>query len=1049
MNTPEYKTLDQNYSNYLDKCLQIGPKAIAVYLKPSGILPDKVYHFLNNPTHDEDEKAEKLLTAIQAQVKVDPKSLNTFIKALESIESSHHSVHNSSWKWWIAAAVVLALVLIIALALIIWTVSNVIFKGPVHRFAEEIRSKYANLEPTNPYQNLLNNIKYEGVEFQLPFIIPKLQNENASEPTFDEVMNMIQPGSRVLFNGRPGAGKSTLTKYMALKWAEGELLTYCDLAILIPLMSTIPNLQALLNKALSSYSDLEQVERDINHSQGRGVCFILDALDEYTPAKRGKDDLVDSLLKREVLQQATVLVTSRMCARVNELKKAFKIRYNVIGFIEHDIFKYINKLQSKKLQEEILTVFEVNYNVKAMCYLPLHMTMIVHLATVDIEKLSATDTETVLYTDFLILTMQHYKERTEWSTEMIENCVRDPSTSTELCCQLKNIGKLAQVALLENSNTLNSTLLNQSQIETLEQISLFGLEIEHGRHYDVYYYTFAHPTFQEYLAAFYISQLPEDLAIEALKQNFGTGRYRLVWLFYAGIMGHYRNIDHKIFLTGLAKLYNTSRNEYFPLHQCRIDLEYKYDKFFMQLAYEAKATSNLQMFLNMIGYECDYDYTLTYYMDDTFDCLYLSYLLNYVNVRSLEVTFGLFENIADSCQTVFLKEWKLHNQSTQIVKITVNKRSYARIPFIIVPIIESALNLTYLDLNCGARWFHRLNPQDIEFYFTAFPTATVEKLLPKLLRKFSTKLEALTIWCPITMSVEALSELILPLINLRTLSVALLKNISDKGVARFAQSLSTMQMLTDLDLAFVRETKGTPIDTDTFSLFTIGTNKNKVPQYASLELGASITKLKHLTHLLICCDTLEDTEDYCASILSTTAVNQLTELRMLTLYFHFFKMSDALQLKASLPGLKQLTHLTLIDCAYEGEALRIMTAGLNQIRSLTVDQWCLICDRLFYETIYSVQSVQLNLEPTDMYRYTFSYLEPGYYLSLTHLAGALTNLNRLQHLEINAEFIDQQQAFDIYTAVIGWCPSSPHLAINDSRTEDSSVVWKVHRRKVV
>ena len=1036
MTTPEYKTLDQNYLYYYNKCLQIGPNAIAVHLKPSGILPDKVYHFLSNTTHDEDEKAEKLMTAVQAQVKVDPKSLNTFIKALESIESSHHNVHNGSRKWWTEAPVVLAL------ALIIWTVSNVLFKGPVHRFAEEIRSKYTNLEPIYPYQNLLNNIKYEGVEFQLPFIIPNLKNDSSSEQTFDEVMNMIQPGSRVLFTGRPGAGKSTLTRYMALKWAEGELLTHCDLAIRIPLTSTIPNLQTLLNKALPHYSDSDiyVVEQEIYRSKGRGVCLIIDALDEYTPAEKGKDDIVDSLLKREVLQKATVLVTSRMCPRVSGFEKAFNMRYDVIGFSGHDIQSYIDKLPSEQLQGEILKVFELNYNVKAMCYLPLHMTMIVHLATVDTERLSVTDTETALYTDFLTLTMQHYEERTGWSAEMAENCVRFPSTSTELCCQLKSIGKLAQVALLENSNTLNSTLLNQSQIETLEQINLFGLKVERGRRYAVYYYTFAHPTFQEYLAAFYISQLPEDQAIEALKQNFETGRYRLVWLFYSGIMGDYRNLDNKIFFTGLAKLYKI---KYQPLNQSILNLNNKHTKYFIQLAYEAKVTSNLQMFLNMIGYECDY--TLFYGVYNTFDCLYLSYLLNYANVRSLIVVFYLSESNADSCQKVLLKEWKMHNHSTQIVKITVNKGFNVSISFIIEPIIESASNLTHLNLNCGTPNILRLEPFEHEVYFTASPTATVDKLLPKLLRKCSTKLEALTIWCPITMSVEAMSELILRLINLRTLSVALLSSTSDKGVAEFAQSLSTMQTLTSFELKLVRK-----LHADTFSPLIIETNKKRVSQYASLELGASITQLKHLKYLSIDCDTFEkETENYCASILSTIAVNQLTELRILKLSNHFFKTSDALQLKASLPGLKQLTHLTLSNCYYEGEALRIMASGLNQVQSLSVNEWCLECDKLFYETIYSVQSVQLYCKPTDRYSHAFPTFKTDDDLNLTQLAGALTNLNRLQHLEIYAASINHQQAVDIYTAVIGWCPSSLHLAINDSRTCDSTVIWKVHRRKVV
>ena len=133
MATPEYNTLIQDYIHYYNKCLQIGPNAIAVHLKPSGILSDEVYYFLNNPKNNEDEKARKLLDAIEAQVNVNPKWLNTFIKALESIGSSHH---NSLLKLWIAAAIVLTLVLLI------WMLSSILVTRPVYRFAEEIRSKH-------------------------------------------------------------------------------------------------------------------------------------------------------------------------------------------------------------------------------------------------------------------------------------------------------------------------------------------------------------------------------------------------------------------------------------------------------------------------------------------------------------------------------------------------------------------------------------------------------------------------------------------------------------------------------------------------------------------------------------------------------------------------------------------------------------------------------------------------------------------------------------------------------------------------------------------
>ena len=457
------------------------------------------------------------------------------------------------------------------------------------RFAEKVNSTYMNPATTSS-KTLLNSIEYEGVKLQLPFIKPKLidvRNISTDDPQVDEVINRIQPGSRVLFTGRPGVGKSALTKYMALKWAKGELLPHCILTLRIPLAFTIPSVHTLLDEVLPYYPVPHLVEKEINSSEGRGVCLILDALDEYTPADGSKGDFIYSIIKGIFLQEATVLVTSRMCAKVNELTEAFNLWYNQTVFSSFDIDLYNIAELPPKLQQDIQTVF----NVKTMFLLPLHMTMIVHLASnlENEERLKATDTETVLYTDFLLLTIEQYKNRTGWSVKMAKDCLRSPNTTTELCnILLRNISWLSQVALSENRYTLNSTLLDEKHIKTLEKFSLFGLEIKPVRHEFVHYYSFAHPTFQEYLAAFYISQLPESPQLEAFEHHFELLPFKNVWLYYIGIVGNY---NEKLVFSYLTKLYNIIKEARLTCgtHWSRI--------WIIKLAYEAKLTSLLQKFM--------------------------------------------------------------------------------------------------------------------------------------------------------------------------------------------------------------------------------------------------------------------------------------------------------------------------------------------------------------------------------------------------------------------------------------------------------------------
>ena len=711
------------------------------------------------------------------------------------------------------------------------TILNVPFKGPVYdyalKFAEEIRSTYLNQTAIDPYQKLLSNINFEGVEFELPFVLPKINGDIS-------LMTNNTPGSRILFTGRPGVGKSILTRYMALKWAKGELLTNCLLAIRVPLMSTIPDVRTLLEKSLLYYPDSSLVQQEINRSKGEGVCFILDALDEYSPAEKGDNDLVYSLIRSETLQQATVLVTSRMFPKVNELKKVFKRRYEVIGFGKSDIDLFIEKLPFK-LQLDISTVFKANYNVKEMCYLPLHMTMIVYLASVDKERLSVTDTETVLYTDFLLLTMHQYQKRTGWSAKMTENCLRDSSVTTELCLLLRKISMLARDALLERMDTLNSTFLSQSQIETLEQISLFGLEIEHGRHYDVYYFSFTHRTFQEYLAAFYISQLPEDLAIEALEQHFEVGRFRNVWVFYFGIMGHYRHLKSLNTISTLTKLYISKFMSTYSIsaqqsHRCTLDLGDTI--FFIQLAYEAKVASLLQTFMeatNITGPECEY--LLSFSVFKTYDCLFLAFVLNYVQIHSLVLEFHLSESDTCSCQMVFLKELKLQNRITSVVNLTVGDIDYKQVVFIVVPIINLASNLQHLNLVCGK---YNTNTESTSpdgskqtSCYMASPME-VNREISKLLSIHSTKLKELKLSC-LLISVEEISKLIPQLTSLYSLSVLLPSANFDTTVAGFAQSLSTVQTLNSLEIAWINHEEST-----------------KISEFAALKIATSIKKIETL-----------------------------------------------------------------------------------------------------------------------------------------------------------------------------------------------------------
>ena len=223
-------------------------------------------------------------------------------------------------------------------------------------------------------------------------------------------------------------------------------------------------------------------------------------------------------------------------------------------------------------------------------------------------------------------------------------------------------------------------------------------------------------------------------------------------------------------------------------------------------------------------------------------------------------------------------------------------------------------------------------------------------------------------------------------------------------------------------------------------VFKIPYGKASVSNYTSLEIGESIKQLKHLRSLSIGCDCrrFRGTECYCANIISISA-GYLSDLRKLELSRHIFRKSNALQLKASLSELKQLTHLTLDESIYEEgtESPIDLVSSVNQVENLIIHRWCWFdCDRFVYEAEYSLQTILWYHRPGPI---CISFDETN----LTHLASVLTTLDHLRYLEVKIACIEYQKAIDVYTAVTSHSSSCPlQLKVNPFKKKDSTMLWK-------
>ena len=387
----------------------------------------------------------------------------------------------------------------------------------------------------------------------------------------DEVVNSVKKGSKILMEGRPGVGKTTVLRHIAKQWAEGKFLKTFQIFILIPLghipsSIRISNLESLLEYHSHDYPDTASVARELGRTGGEGICFLLDALDEYSPQTPTHSDYIYQLIRGGRLPNAALMVTSRPSAS-HSLQQSFTRKIEVVGFLQHQIQQYINALpdNSAATISEYINRYK---NLRHISYLPLHLAMMTYLA-VHSEKVSLLDldTETRIYRMFVNLTfLQIHKDE--------ENLDEVHSQA------FSALGKTAFDATTRSSDSDHDTSLRLDLLDPklrgrVESFSILTISKQHEGDKVGEIFTFSHYTFQEFFAAYYLTTLPHEEQMQALKIYRCT--CPLMWRFFFGILrAHSSKNTTKVFETFAhihKSLHNIHDKDYNLVLMCAYELK--------------------------------------------------------------------------------------------------------------------------------------------------------------------------------------------------------------------------------------------------------------------------------------------------------------------------------------------------------------------------------------------------------------------------------------------------------------------------------------------
>ena len=339
----------------------------------------------------------------------------------------------------------------------------------------------------------------------------------------------------VVVEGAPGIGKSTLAWELCRQWDTLESLKRFSLVVLLRLreegVQSATDISDLFpcgdDPGLSSL-----VAEEVKQQNGNRVLFVMDGFDEYPRRlRKSLNSTVMKVIAGELLPKATVIVTSRPAAMADLKSASISKHIEIVGFSGTEIQSYAESIfgNSSKILDSFNSYLSANPVVKWMMYNPLNCAIVVGIYW-DIYESGrpVPHTQTELYTDLTWFLLSRYlRDDADPLVGKLPDKLEDLPHDSDLYQQLVKVGQLAF-----KGNLREEVIFKQLP----EGYSDLGLLVEHTDLYTLKKtstYTFFHLTLQEYMSAFYISQLNNSEQRSLFADSFLS--MNVVWRFVAGL----------------------------------------------------------------------------------------------------------------------------------------------------------------------------------------------------------------------------------------------------------------------------------------------------------------------------------------------------------------------------------------------------------------------------------------------------------------------------------------------------------------------------------
>ena len=362
--------------------------------------------------------------------------------------------------------------------------------------------------------------------------------EGKEKLEYEEVFGQYDSGSLLFVEGRPGSGKTTLMHKVSKDWAlDKGILHGAEIVVLVPIRlidqaNKNIDLAGLFKIFIFSEKDIFELLDHYGKLGGEGACFIIDGLDEYEHVK-DRNTVIWRLITKKVWPLAKIIVASRPIGTASLRNKGPENtkRIEVLGFrtdqISEYVFSYFKGNDEKA--GTMMSYLEKHINVYRMCYLPVHAGMICFLYDKKGDEIP--QTESKIYEVFTLFSVFRKSESGPHTKSLNALTGNEKNIFSNICkLAFDMIIQSKQIVLQSETNfplTPSGSDKSSLGLVTIDSTAeWFGM---------MDFYAFLHLTFQEYLAAFYLSQLDSESEVfgktKELKVNL-----RMVWKFYCGIV---------------------------------------------------------------------------------------------------------------------------------------------------------------------------------------------------------------------------------------------------------------------------------------------------------------------------------------------------------------------------------------------------------------------------------------------------------------------------------------------------------------------------------